>query len=199
MVKGFNNLRKSDVICRRGSDPAKMLKYIQLNMHILKRRYKVIVLHIGTNYFGSRNEWGKYLQFVNDQCSFAEYTEYIDSINATPAKGSVYTFKNTIKLIIDLIKFHTNALIVISGIIPRPWDHERRANILRVYNDTLKGLQDRRVVFIDTPKLFFLDDELATRFFDWDGLHLNVEGHKLLQSFFGEKIWSLIEALNLFY
>ena len=142
MTRGFNKLRKTDVICRRGADPIKMLTFVQLNRDIFKKHYKVDILHIGTNFFSDKHEWGKYLEMVNDQCTFAEYKEYLDISNLTPSKGSVYTFHDILSKIVKTIQRSCKASVLVSGIIPRPWDHDRRGNIIPVYNKWCRAWVD---------------------------------------------------------
>ena len=154
MVKGFHELRKTDVIMRRGADPLRMLKYLEDNTHLLKMQYKIVILHIGTNYFSTKEEWGQYLNFINDQCTFEDYNDYLYYHAPNPAKGSANNFKVIILRIINLINSYTNALILISGIIPRPWDNDRRGNIIATYNRMLRSIQNPYVLYINTPKLF---------------------------------------------
>ena len=196
MVRGFRQLKKTDVICRRGADPKKLFNYIQDNKYIVARNYKVVIIHIGTNYFGSRYEWGKYLELVNQECTFEEYYDYINSSSLLPAKASTFTFRDEVFKIIKLIQSLSTSFILLSGIIPRPWDIERRQPIVKRFNQVLKSLESEedRVIYIETPKVFHTKDgEIVTRYFDWDGLHLNEEGSKQLQSLFGEKIWTIID------
>ena len=198
MIKGFHPLRKTDVVMRRGADPLRMLKYLQVNTYLFKRKYKVILLHIGTNHFSTKEEWGQYLNLVNDQCTWEEYNNFLSYFSPNPAKGSANAFKEIFGRIINLINRHTNALILISGIIPRPWDDDRRGAIIATYNKMLRSLNDRNVFYINTPNLFLTTDhQIISRLFSWDGLHLNVEGHKQLQSYWGERIWANKNLYNL--
>ena len=197
MVKNFVTLKKTDVICRRGADPEKMLKFLQENQHIITNQYKVIIIHVGTNFFSTRHEWGKYLELVNDQCTQAEYDDFIDQSNFTAARGSTFTFKSIIQQIIHFIKSRSQAIILLSGIIPRPWDDERRGAVVDRFIEEMKQLEEYRVLYIDTPKLFYINDQIITRYFEWDGLHLNVEGAKQLQSYFGERIGFMIKKYKL--
>ena len=191
MVKGFCNLRKTDVICRRGSDPLQLLKYLKGNKKIVKSSYKVIVLHIGTNWFGSKEEWGLYLQLMNNQISNKEYGILIKDKQEKSAKGEANVFRKIIIEIISYLQRYSSAIILLSGIIPRPWDHDKRKYIVENYNYMLSGLCNNiNVFYINTPKLFlYSDGEVITRLFSWDGLHLELEGTKQLQSFFSERIW----------
>lgn len=197
MTRGFRELRRTDVVCRRGADPQKLGSFLRMNMSVIKKYHKVIVLHIGTNYFSKKEEWGKYLELVNGQCSLEEYSEALNLLNPTPSKGSIHTFEAQVREIISIIRKKSNAIILISGILPRPWDNDRRGDIIDVYNRNLKALTQPSygVHYINTPKLFMSSEiDIVGNLFCWDGLHLNREGYKLLQSFFGERIWSFIAS-----
>ena len=114
----------TNVITRRGGTPQKAIEYIKRCASSIMH-YRVIVLHVGTNWLSQKDEWFLYLKMLNGQYSKEEYESKIASLNPPPATGSATTFRDTYQDLINLIKeVNKEAVILISAIIPRTWDHD---------------------------------------------------------------------------
>ena len=167
-----------------------MLSYLKENPSTV-HHYQVIVIHVGTNWLSTKIEFGLYLQFINDIITKESYEQQITSLNPAPANGPATVFKDTIKEIIHLIKSQNQlAKILVSAIIPRSWDHDRR-NLVRIsYNNLLKNLaREENSYFIETYSPFFDGNKnLKSQLFSYDGLHLSPAGSWVLKTFLCDKI-----------
>ena len=80
LTKGFFAMTNTEVITRRGGTPQKALEFIRSNPHLISN-YKVIVLHVGTNWLGSKEEWGLYLRKVNSRITCEEFEARLRDLN----------------------------------------------------------------------------------------------------------------------
>ena len=160
--------------------------------------YRVIILHVGTNWLSQKDEWGLYLKLIKGHYSKEEYDSKIASLNPPPAIGSANAFRDTYQELINLITdINKEAVVLISAIIPRAWDHDRRHLVRKSYNQILKKLcsQDK-IFFIPSYKPFFdKSKSLKKELFDWDGLHLSDKGAVVLRTFFCDKIDKALKGL----
>ena len=187
----------TNVITRRGGTPQKAIEYIKRCASSIMH-YRVIVLHVGTNWLSQKDEWFLYLKMLNGQYSKEEYDFKIASLNPPPATGSATTFRDTYQDLINLIKeVNKEAVILISAIIPRTWDHDRRHLVRKSYNQILKKLSNQdKVFFIPSYKPFFDKNKcLKKELFACDGLHLSDKGAVVLRTFFCEKIDKALKGL----
>ena len=160
--------------------------------------HKVIVLHTGTNWLGHKNEWSFYLQKVKGDLSEEDYSREITKLSPPLANGSEKKFKATFEEIIHYIRAkNPQAKVLISAIIPRPWDHSRRNQVRILYNNILKSLADgRQILFIETYRPFFDGNgNLKCTLSSWDGLHLSSSGSMVLKTFLCDKIDRAIKNL----
>ena len=137
LTKGFFEMAHTKVITRKGGTPKSAIEFIKKCPSSI-RHYTVIVLHVGINWLSQKDEWFLYLKMLNGQYSKVEYDSKIASLNPQPAIGSATTFRDTYQELIDLIKeVNKEAVILISAIISRTWDHDRRHLVRKSYNQIL--------------------------------------------------------------
>ena len=190
LTKGFFEMSNTEVITRRGGTPQKAIDFIRSKPHLVSN-YKVIVLHVGTNWLGSKEEWGLYLQKVNSKINSEEFETRLRELNPPPAAGNARNFLAVYHELIDQIRrLNPNATILVSSIIPRLWDQNRRHLVRISYNNILKSFNKQpNVYFIPSYKPFFdLNKNLKTELFEQDGLLLSNNGAVVLRTFFCEKI-----------
>ena len=88
--------------------------------------------------------------------------------------------------------------ILLSAIIPRPWDHFQRNHVRVAFNNVLKSFNSKlnKIFFIPTCNpFFFKDGSLKLSLFWWDGLHLTKAGLNVFKSFLYEKIDKAVKGL----
>ena len=156
LTKNFFKMHHTKVITRRAATPKKLIDYIQEQPDQI-HDYRVIVLHVGTNCLSGREEWGLYLKLVNDQISQESYDAKLKALNPPDANDDPESFKNIYQQMIDEIRaINKNATILVSAIIPRFWDHDRRHQVRRSYNCILKDFNSQdKVFFIPSYRPFF--------------------------------------------
>ena len=136
------------VITRKGATPEKILQFVREYPNMVKR-YRVIILRVGTNWLGTREEWRLYLRMVNSQITEKEYEAQIRSMNPPSAKGEPEIFRQIYQNLIDLIRqLNPEAKILISSIIPRLWDHARRNEVRMSYNAILQNFSKQDKVYL---------------------------------------------------
>ena len=175
---------------RPGSTPVKMLDFLHRCPSTV-HGYQVIVLVVGTNWLSQKSEFALYLQLVNGVITEESYNQRLHHLNPPPANGPALEFKDTFQQILDLIKdINPQAKILISAIIPRKWDHDRRHLVRISYNNLLKKLADgKHIFFVQTYSPFFdKNKNLKMDLFSHDGLHLSKSGSSVLRTFLCDKI-----------
>ena len=102
---------------------------------------------MGTNWLSQKLEFSIYLKLVNNVITEKTYTEQLNNLN--PAiYGPAIVFRDIFQGISDFIRCRNpKAKILVSAIIPRKWDHERRHLVCISYNNILKILTDGKDVF----------------------------------------------------
>ena len=189
ITKGIR-LKKTVVVTRPGATPKKILEYIT-RFPVTILNYKVIVLHIGTNWLSQKAEWSLYLRLVNNVISSDCYREELAKLNPPPANGPAIVFRDTFVEIINFIMVaNPQAKILLSALLPRKWDHDRRHLIRISYNNILKKMADgTKIFFIETYRPFFdSQGNLKNSLFAYDGLHLSYAGSTVLRTFLCDKI-----------
>ena len=149
-------------------------------------------MHVGTTWLSAKEEWIMYLKLVNGQITKTEYNKILQQMNPPPAVGPAVEFRDHYAKLIAFIKsVNPDVMILVSAIIPRPWDHERR-NLVRIcYNNLLKKFNSpsEKIYFIPTFKPFFeKSKKLKQSLYNFNGIHLSKLGSVVLRSFFCEKI-----------
>ena len=123
LTRTLNPIEHIDVITRPGATPQKLLHFLEQNPKLLYN-YKIAVLHVGTTWLSTKNEWLLHLRLVNGHINRKEYNEALLSMNPPPAIGLAIIFRDEYKNLIDFIKsVNPEIMILVSAIIPRPWDH----------------------------------------------------------------------------
>ena len=125
-----------------------------------------------------------YLKLVNGQIKKQEYNEILVSMNPPLAVGPAVVFRDNYTNLIGFIKgVNPKATILVSAIIPRPWDHERRHLVRVCYNNLLKKFNSPsdNVYFLPTYNPFFdKSKNLKQDLYNVDGIHLSVLGSIVL-------------------
>ena len=148
---------RADVNTVPGANPKKIMKFLREHPRVL-HKYHVIVVHIGTTWLSAWSEWALYLRQVNGQISREEYDQALAKLDPPPAIGKAETFRDQYQEILSYIKAeNSKAIILVSAIIPRPWDHQRRNLVRKCYNNLLQKFSDpmQKIFFIKTFKPFF--------------------------------------------
>ena len=156
------------------------------------RNYRVVVLHVGTNHFSKKSEWFLYTKYVNGRFSKQTYDQKIREINPPPALGTAITFRENYQSLIDLVKSHTEAKILISAVIPRLWDQDRRHIVRKIYNEILRkmaNVNNVNVYFSATYRPFFdKNRNLRADLYNKDGLHLSDKGTTVFTTYLCDRI-----------
>ena len=191
LTRSFAPIIEADVITRPGASPAKLLDFLKQKPGLLAN-YSVIVLHVGTTWLSAKEEWALYLRQVNGNISQDEYNNALKSMNPPPAVGPATTFREEYSSLITHIRsINDTAIILVSSIIPRPWDHGRRHLVRVSYNNLLQKFNEpsEGIFFIHSYKPFIRPPKtLKGHLFNPDGIHLSQHGSAVLRSYFCEKI-----------
>ena len=190
MGKDIGDIKSTTSICCRGATPESLLAYVQENRGLFPQK-KIILIHVGTNYLGSKYEWLLYQNFRNGKLSHAAYENQLRALNPLPASGTALSFQRTFEQIItEIRKENKFAKIIISGIIPRVWDYDRQQLVLESYNNILRKFNSCNFVyFIPTHKPFLTNTASVKQdLFQKDGLHLANSGSRVLRSFICDKL-----------
>ena len=138
LTKNFFRMENTKVITQRGGTPEKAIEFIESQPKVVSE-YKVIILHVGTNWLSRKEEWSLYRRKVNGSFSEYEYREALCRLNPPPAIGDAIRFRNTYQKFINLIRsLNSDAIILVSSIIPRWWDNDRRHGI----RETCSGIKN---------------------------------------------------------
>lgn len=190
LTRNFPPIRNLDVITKGGATPKTLLSYLYSNQHVLWG-YGTILVHVGTCWLSSKREWKIYCKYVNHEITYQDYCTRINHLNPQPAIGQADAFRADYLDLIDLIRTNTNSMVIVSAIIPRVFDHDRR-NLVRIsYNNILKSVAIlSNTIYIRTYRPFFnkttgiLRDDLYKK----DGIHLNNCGSTVLGTYFVDRI-----------
>ena len=193
ITKDLAALKNVEVHTVRGATPENIQTYLQGNLVNLLSQYQVdvLIIHVGTNYLGTKGEWNLYRNHKKGKMSDTSFKESIALMNPLPANGTAIHFREIFQSIINTIRsVNQNITILISAIIPRPWDFERRNDIRMIYNKLLQNFNSQSDVFYIPTYRPFLDKSKSPieDYFMPDGLHLSKKGTEQLKSFFQDKI-----------
>ena len=184
-------MQNTKVITRSGGTPQKAINFIKSKPDVVSN-YEIIVLHVGTNWLSSKEEWALYLKKVNGLLSENEYVRELCKLNPPPAIGDALRFCDTYQDLVNLIRcLNKEATILVSSIIPRLWDDDRRNKIRDTYNRMLlrEFNPQPKVFFINSYRPFFTTGgTLKKHLYDHDGLHLSAKGAVVLRTYLCEKI-----------
>ena len=190
-------MSSTEVVTMRGATPKKALEHIRRFPSTVKN-YKVIILHFGTNCLSDKDEWGLYLKRMNSLISESDYDTKIARMNPPLSIVEPDSFREAYQTLIGEIKtLNPDAKILISSIIPRLWDYERRDLVRRSFNEILRSFSTQQLTyFIPSYKPFFdKKQNLKRELFSWDGLHLSQKGTVVLRSYFCDRIDKALKNL----
>ena len=191
LTKNFTPIMKADIITRPGANPEKIQKFLEQNRNLL-RNYTVVLMHFGTTWLSAKSEWELYLKLVNGIINQDQYDTQLIRLNPPHATGPPEKFRDQYQKVIEFVRsVNKDAIILVSSILPRPWDHQRRHSVRISYNKILQEFNNpsAKVYFIPSYKPFFGPSaSLKTELFNPDGIHLSEKGSVVLRSFFCEKI-----------
>ena len=182
---------RAEIITRPGATPKKILSFLERNLSLVTN-YKTVVLHFGINWLSAKEEWGLYLKLINQEISLDQYNKELQDLNPPPATGTATDFRDQYQQVIEHVQMRNpGAIILVSSIIPRPWDYQRRHLVCISYNKILKSFNNSStgIFYIHSFKPFFDPFQtLKKELFDVDGLHLTKQGSIVLRAFLCEKI-----------
>ena len=158
----------------------------------LVHNYQIIVIHVGTNHFGSPEEWRLYQRFSKGQLSRSHFEYALRRFPVNPDDHVLQNFGKTVGDILDFIQMvNPECIILVSAILPRVWDHHRRHHVRLQFNDLLRGfnskLHNRFYINSDNPFLY-RHGGVKVELFRPDGLHLADRGVQVFKSFLCEKV-----------
>ena len=142
-------------------------------------KYRVILLLVGTNYLTPKSLWQWYKRFKIEN----KGKEIIlPHHTTTPVEGIVEHYKQLLKVIKTK---NPNIFIMVSEILPRPFDFKQNKEYLNEVNIAIERVcKESNVYFIYSHKPLMKYGSLKENYFDWDGLHLSEEGSKVMQRYF---------------
>ena len=150
IIKDLAAFKDVEVHTIRGVNPENILAYLRGNSCHLE----VLIIHAGTNYLGTKGEWNLYRNFKKGKISETNYNGSIVSMNPLPANGMAETFQNIINIVHST---NQDITILISAIIPRLCDFERRNDTRMIYNRLLQTFNSQCNVFYIPTYRPFLD------------------------------------------
>ena len=191
ITKDLYDICHTDIITKKGADVTRMHSYVAQNPQVVQG-YNVITLHIGTNWLSKKEEWFLYLDYVNNQINQNIFLLNLSQLDLKPAIGQADQFQKDFLNLINTIQYlNSKATILISSILPRKWDFDRRDLVRQSYNSILQNFNKlNSVYYIKTSKPFFyaINHELRSDLFNADGLHLNDGGSRVLRTILCDKI-----------
>ena len=102
LTKGFFEMDRTVVITRQGGTPQKLIQFLKENPRSISG-YKIIIVHIGTNWLSGKEEWGFYIKLVNSVITKEIYEAKLKSLNPPPAVGTAQICKETFQKLLDLL------------------------------------------------------------------------------------------------
>ena len=115
----------------------------------------------------------------------------MSKLSSPPTSHAALRFEWTFqKMINEIRQCNNHSQIIISAIIPRVWDDDRRRPELELYNGILKKFNSQSNVYhIPTHKPFLkASGAIKANLFLEDGLHLSESGYVVLRSYFCDKL-----------
>lgn len=193
MAARMRPTQQSHVQAFSGSGTSQLLDTLADSPELL-HNYGVIVLHVGTNNFGSKAEWKKFLAYQRGEMSTPEFESYLilQNCSAVVSSGELDSFWRDVNSLIGLMRMvNPSCIILLSAVIPRPWDHTLRFETVKLFNSVLQSFNKKadRIFYIPTCRPFINRDQSAkVDYFWWDGLHLSRKGLNVFKSFIFEKV-----------
>ena len=187
MTRDVGTLPSTDVFCFRGFTVQSLLSTVK-SFPSMVQGYRVIVIHIGTNNFGSKSEWFRWLEYKKGKISGQVLDQVLASSAVVNQDRQVFG-----ECYLELVQFvrslNPEAWILLSSILPRLWDHDRRDEARRSFNVVPQSFtRFPGVVYVKSFHVFFNGKELKKHYFMDDGLHLSPDGTNAFRSYICAKI-----------
>ena len=166
MTKGFDCISTADVLTYCGMDVKGLLEILQCTPDVLLD-YKGIVVHMGTNNFGSKMEWQLFLSFVHGNLPRNEFMCRRKKFESCAANMFQSDFELYYYQLICFIRsVNVSAKILCSAIIPRPWDEHIRSWVRQQFNEAIRKIASQcGVLFLATYRVFFQGYSLKEDYF----------------------------------
>ena len=199
ITKEVGDFALARVLSYSGCTVQRLLDKVERGL-IMLEGFKCIIIHIGTNNFGSVVEWRKYKEMKHGKITVVEYEKFLDLDNPLDCNLQLDRFMESYsKLIVCIRERFPDVWIFCSAIIPRPWDHTRRDGMRRVFNDEIAKLcKGRRLLYLKTFLMFYSDlskNVLKEWYYGTDGLHVSQFGAKALRAFFRDEVHKVVNGL----
>ena len=110
-----------------------------------------MLLHFGTIWLSAKSEWELYLKLVNRIINQDQYDTELTLLDPPLTIGPPEKFRDQYSKVSEYVRSVNNAaIILVSSIIPRPWDHQRRHLVRVTYNKIQQEFNDpsAKVYFI---------------------------------------------------
>lgn len=191
----------TSIFCYRGATVQSIYHKVR-SLNFSNVHYKCIILHVGTNNFGSKNEWFKYRSMKKGELSQEQYVQFLSLNNPSSMLMDGVEFGECYAKLLDYVRScFPSAWIMCSSVIPRIWDHFRRDELRTEMNQlilqTCQG-HSYRVIYLETYRFFFESlsaGVLKEHYFCEDGLHLSKHGTRALRTFFLDKICKVVKGI----
>ena len=92
ITKEVGDFALTKVLSFRGSTVQDLYRKLRLVSLVLDD-YECVILHVGTNNFGSKAEWGYYLKMIRGVVTRQQYDDYIKCCNPADANLRLDDFK----------------------------------------------------------------------------------------------------------
>ena len=199
MTRGFQNLKDTDVWAHGGFTVVDILQAYQGKMDIFDN-YDVILLHVGTNSFGDKEEYFHYVDFTMNKISHAEYDAYLSNTARYLPDVDYEQFEYYYSALVALVQAaNSRCYILCSAILPRPWDFRRRNRVRCELNHIIQRVADRNsCIYLASDRVFFKDKNFCTKikrhYFGKKGLHLSDVGSFAFQTYVSDKLRKAIQG-----
>ena len=184
-------INNTDIKTKKGYDINAMHSFLAQFPDTLSG-YDLIVTHLGTNWLAEKEEWFLYLDYINNHITYDQFLKLLAKMDPKPAKGQADKFQQDYIDLINTIQYlNGKAIILISSILPRKWDFDRRELVRQSYNSILSKFNTLPgVYYINTSKPFFDPKThlLRSDLFENDGLHLTDKGARVFRKVLSDKI-----------
>lgn len=185
LCQNLRYLKKADVYSFSGCRIKNLIHKIKFNMIDISN-YKVVLINIGTNdLITDKSIWFAYSTQVKKNVP-------IEDIVLPPHQPSkINIVVSHYKELLDVVRDkNTKAKIIVTGILPRPYDFSVNRQYLMNINAALEDMVSsyRNSYFHRTQCCFIKSKVPKPECFLFDGLHLSPAGTKLLRDIFSCEI-----------
>lgn len=190
MTRGFDALKDTDVTAMSGFKVKDMLQKVSDDPQLVTG-YTVVLIHVGTNDFGSKEEYDLYVKFKLGKISYQCFVDKSRRLCLNDVHTSFNEFEYEMGNLFRFIySVNPKVVLLVSSILPRPWDFAYRNGLRRHYNNLIRSCAAYNgVLFLDSARVFLIKNrDLKFHYFGFKGLHLSDKGSNALQTYFSDKL-----------